>query len=382
MTTLADLISQETQATIFARALTYAAAAGLNTTAWETGAPSRTLFGALAYEFSLLEQIAARYVASKFLDLAAALPDTKWLKLAAEQQYGYTAREASYSTCTFRLTNAGGAVYPLAALEIVAAQTGDASITYRNTTGGTLNPSSTLDVTIACEVAGSAGSAPIGTIELVTSLLRVTGTNTTAAVGEDEESPASIVAGCRNKLESLSPNGAAGAYAYVALNAELTGADDITRVRVSSNSATGDVTVQLASSSGAASGADVTLVESAIAELCTPLCVTVAVSSATPAAIGVTAAVKLYSTAGVGTVAAEAAIESALDAAIAAVPIGGDGTAGKVYRAKLIDAIVQAYPGYVFDVQMTVPAADTVLTSSQVATPGAYAITVTLEDPP
>jgi hypothetical protein len=381
MTTLAELIVQETQAAFMSRALTLAATVGLNTTAWETGGVSRTLFQTVAYELSQLEVIGARYVASKFLDLAAALTDTKWLKLAALQQYGYTAREASYATCTERLTNASGNVYTIDALDLVFAQTGDSSVTYRNTSGGTLNPGSTLDVDIACEIAGSSGSASIGDIDIVTSLLGVTASNTTAAVGIDEESPSSIVAGCRNKLESLSPNGAAGAYAYVALNTDLTGADDVTRVRVEGDSTTGDVSIYLASSSGAVSAGDRTAVEDAIVTWCTPLCVTPTVASASAYSIAVVATVKIYSTVGVTTGDAESAIESSLDAAFAVSPVGGDGDDGKIYRARLIDAIVQTYPGYVFDVQMSSPASDVSLSSSQVATPGSHTITVTLEDP-
>jgi len=379
--TLADLISQETQATFYDRALSFCVTAGLNTTAWETGGVSRTLFGVLAYELSALEVIAARYTAAKFLDLAAALTDTKWLKLAAYQQYGYTAREATYATCTMQLSNAGGAVYTIAANDLTFAQDGDATITYINSTGGTLNPSSTLDVTITCEIAGSSGSASIDTLDIVTALLGVTATNTTASVGIDEETPAAIVTGCRNKLESLSPNGARGAYAYVALNSTLTTATDVTRVRVSGASTTGDVTVYIASSSGAASAPDVSLVQTAIAAYVTPLCITPTVTGATALAFAVTAAVKIYSTVGVTDTIAEAAIETALDAAFAAMPIGGDGDEGKVYRAKLIDAIVQTYPTYVFDVSMSLPAADTTLSASQVATSGTHTITVTLEDP-
>ena len=383
MTTLADLISQETQAALFSRLLQFCTTSGLQTSTWHEGDPERTLIGAQAYEHAALEQVCARYVASKFLDLAAALTDTKWLKLAAYEQYGYTAREATYATCTVRLTNASGNVYTIGALDLAFALDSDSAITYRNTSGGTLNPSSTLDVDIECEVAGSTGSAIIGDITtMVTSVLGVTCANTTAAVGVDEESPSSIVAGCRNKLESLSPNGAAGAYAYVALNADLTGAADVTRVRVIDDSDTGDVIVYLASSSGSVSGADRTLVEAAIQETCVPLTITPTVTAASAYPVAITYSATVYDSVSATVSEIEDAIEAALALMIASVPIGGDGDDGKVFRSRIIHAISAAYPGYVIDVSVTLPAADVTLTASQVATLGTVTPTITVETAP
>jgi len=382
MTTLADLISQETQATIYARLLSFAVTAGLDTTSWEEGDPERTLLGAVAYEVAALEQIAARYVASKFLDLAAALTDTVWLKLAAEQQYDYTAREATYATCTVRLTNTSGNVYTIAANDLVFALYGDSSVTYHNTSGGSLNPSSTLDVDVECDVAGSTGSAAIGDIDLVTNVLGVTASNTDAAVGVDEESASSIVAGCRNKLESLSPNGARGAYAYVALNSTITGAADLTRCRVEGSASTGVVNVYLASSSGAPSSADVTLAEEAIVEYCTPQCVTPLVSGASAYPVNVSYSARIYDTVGASTSEIEDTIEDALASMFAAMPIGGDGDDGKVYLEKLRTTIANAYPGYIYDVSLSVPSSDLDLDDDEVATLDVVTASVTQESAP
>jgi len=382
MTTLAQLIVQETKAAIFDAALTVAAGVGLPTTTWEVGDPSRTLFDALATKLEYYEQVAARYVASGFLDLAAQLDDTKWLKTTAYQKYGYTAAEATNATCTVRLTNVSGNVYTIVAQDLTFAQTGDSDVTYRNTTGGTLSAGSavsptTLDLELECEVAGTTGSASIGDIGLVTSVLGVTASNTTAAVGVDEESAESIVAGCRAKLESLSPNGAAGAYEYVALNASITGAANVTRARVSGG--TGSVTVTLASSVGAASDPDVALVDAALAENALPLGVTLTTQKASEVAITVTPTVYIYNTVNATEDEIKAAVVSAVNNLFASTPIGGDGTAGKFFKSQIISAILQTYPGYVFDVTLASPASDTTLTSSQVATTSITTGDVTVE---
>jgi hypothetical protein len=391
-TSLADLIVQETKAAIYSSALSVATTVGLPVTSWQAGDPTRSLYHVLSTTLYYLEQIAARYVASGFLDLAAQITDSSgasdltWLKLTAYQKYGYTADDATYATCSVTLTNAaGGGPYTVDAQDLVFAKVTDADITYRNTSGGTLlvGPGTTLVVSVACETAGTDGSVAISGLELVTNLgTGVTGTNTTAAVGVDAESATSIVAGCRAKLEALSPNGAAGAYSYVALSATLTGASDITRASVVDSSATGDVTVYVASSSGAASAPDVTLVETALATYATPQCVTLTVSSASAVAITITPTVYVYSTVGATESAVQAAVTTACQTLFASIPIGGDGDDGKVFRSRITSAIFAAYPGYVFDVTYVLPAGDTTLTASQVATVTMGTITVEFEDAP
>jgi hypothetical protein len=380
-TSLASLIVQETKAALYDAALAIAVTVGLPVTTWEEGDPTRSLYEVLSSELEKLEGVAARYVASGFLDLAARLDDSRWLKLTAYQKYGYTAREATYSTCTVRLTNAGAGVYVVDAQDLSFALTANPDVTYRNTSGGTLLASSTLDITVECEVAGSDGSAGIGDLELVTTIAAgiVSGTNTTAAVGTDEETPASIVAGCRAKLEALSPNGAAGAYEYVALNSEITGAADVTRVKVVADSDTGDVAVYLASSGGAASGPDVALVEAAIVQKATPQCVTPTVSSAAAYPITITPTVYLYDSVGATEAEIKTAVVAAVNALFASIPIGGDGDDGKVFRARIIGAIIAAYPGYVFQVDLSLPATDVTLTAAQVATATIDTASVTVE---
>ena len=384
MTTLAELVVQETKAVLFAKALEVATTVGLPVTTWQEGEPTRTLMDWASDTLATLEGVAARYVASGFLDLAARLTDTQWLILLAEQQYGYTARAASYATCTVRLTNGGGGVYTIDAQSLTFAKATEPEVTYRNTSGGSLliGPGSTLDVDVECETAGSTGSASIGELELVTVLGAgtVTATNTTAAVGIDDETVTSIVAGCRAKLASLSGMGPAGIYAYVALASDLTGTTNVTRVRVYPDSTTGEVDIYIA---GAAtlSAADRRAVEEAILEWATPLCITPSVTAAGATAVNITATVYAYDSINATETEIQEAVEDAIDTMLANLPIGGDGEDGKLYRAKLISTIKGTYPE-IFDVLLTAPAVDVNLNSDRVATKGTVTITADLQAAP
>lgn len=382
--TLAQLLVTETKEAIYARGLQIATTVGLPVTSWAPGDATREDFHFISEVMATVEAIVAKYVAGGFLDLAAQLDETKWLKALAYQVYGYEAQEATYATCTVRLSNGGGGYYDFEVGRITV-KNSSTGATYHSTATGVLTdgPGTTVDIDFVADVSGTDGSASIGDIDtMVTAFPNVTCSNTTAAVGQDEESRTSIVAGCRNKLESLSPNGAAGAYAYVALNANLTGASDVTRARVIGDSTTGNVTVYVASSSGAVSGPDLALVEAAIVTWALPQCITLTCSSASAYPVVITYSAKVYDTVGETVGDIEDAIEAALGELFASIPIGGDGDAGKLSRARIVSAINNAFPGYVFDVVLSAPASDVTLSTSQVATLSTVTPTVTLESMP
>jgi hypothetical protein len=380
MTTLADIITPATKAEIYAKALQVATDLGLPVTSWTAGDPTRSLYHVLAEELNVLEQVAERYVASRFLDYAYAWAvannDSQWLKLLADQDFGYVADEATYATCTIQLTNNGGGHYELETGQVTVRKPGGAS--YHNTSTGilTIGPGTTLDLDFVCDEPGSDGSASIGEItEMVTGLLDVDCSNTTAAVGIDEESPLSIVAGCRAKLGALSPNGPADAYSYVATSADLTGTSGVTRVVVVDDSTTGDVLVHLAGPSGAVSGADVALVQTAIATYATPLCITATAASATNRTIDIAYTLDIYTDVNETDAAIIAAVSTALDAMFVAHPIGGD--SNNELTTKLIEAtIMGAFAGYAYGVTLTAPASSVGLTASQVAVKGTVAAVV------
>ena len=384
MTTLADLVVQETKAAIYGVALSVATALGLPVTSWETGDPTRSLYHHLSEILSGWEVRAAGYVASGFLDLCAA-DDTlyDWLVLLAEQVYGYAASEATNSTCTVRLSNAGGGYYPIGVGEVTFKDS-TTGVTFHNTTAGLLDsgPGTTLDLDFVCDTAGSDGSSAIGDVDtMVTTLLDVTCTNTTAAVGVDEEPASSIVDGCRAKLGALSPNGPADAYNSVVRNSTLTGTTGITRSRTIADSTTGVVTVYVAGPSGAVSGPDLVLAQSAIEQWATPLCITPTATNCANLTIAVTYSLTLYSSVGKSDTEAKAEVAAAILAALKTRPIGGDiippATTGKLYHAWLLSVIRGVYPDHAFLATLTAPAGDTSMALNQVATLGVVTPTVT-----
>jgi len=377
MISLASLIQAVTQTQIYERALAFATKIDLPVTSWQEGDPTRSLYHVLSESLAVLEQVAARYVASGFLDLAAALPDPKWLKMLAVQQYGYTAREASYATATVRLTNTGGGLWLIAPGDLTFRATATGK-TYRNTTGGTLDvgPGTILELEVEAEEPGSESSAAVGDINaLVTVLIAVAVSNTTPAIGIDAESNQSIVAGCRAKLMSLSPMGPAQAYQYVALNSELTGTTNVTRVRV--NAISTDGTVQVIIAGAAATTEDDRLaVEQAILRWATPLCITPIITAATPVMVDVDATVYVYDTVNATDTEIQSGVSNAVTAAIANLPIGGNGEPGMLHQALLIATIQSAFADSIFNVQLHIPAADSPVGPAEVPVLGTCTIAV------
>ena len=379
---LATLLVQETKAAIYAKGLEVATTLGLPVTSWETGDPTRSLYHFVSNILSTLEGVAVGYIASGFLDFAVARAnadptDRQWLVLLAEQVYGYEAAEATYATCTITLTNGGGGFWPDLQAGDLTFRNSSTGKTYHNTSGGTLNSGigQTLTLDIIADEAGSASSSGATEIdEMVTTLLEVTCSNPTAAIGLDAESPSSIAAGCRAKLGSLSPNGPRAAYEYVATRSALTGTSNVTRARSVGDSATGDVLLYLAGPSGAVIEADRAKVEAAVLQWSTPLCITPTVASAVTKTIAPTYELWLYDTVGKTDAEAHALVQAALQTMMAARPISGDvippATSGYVYKSLIESTVASPFPGEVFRVAVTVPASDTAIAASEVPTLG------------
>lgn len=378
---LATLLVQQTKEEIYEYALGVATALGLPVTSWRAGDPTRSLFQLEAELLEALESTVAGYISSGFLDYA----EGQWLEVLAEQVFGVTVAPATYASTTVTLTNAGGGVYTIDVGDLTLKNT-TSGATYRNTTGGTLSAGGTLDITVEAEEAGADFSAAAGEIDdLVTTLLGVTCINATAAIGTDKQSESTTRQQCRDKLDSLSPNGPSGAYTYVARNSELTGTTAVTRARAFGNSTTGVVSVYVAGSSGAVAAPDVALVEDAIATWATPLCITANVASAAAVTVDVTYELWIYQSVNKTTTEIEDEVEDALGDMFASREIGGDiippATTGSLYKSLIESTIRGLYPE-AFRVSVTTPAGDTALTNSQVAALGTVTATVNLvEDP-
>lgn len=124
--------------------------------------------------------------------------------------------------------------------------------------GGTVNVCSSGD--FAADVAGIDSTSAPGTItQVVTSLSGVTCNNLDSFIGSSWESNSALAARCRLKIQSLSPNGPSGAYAFFALSANELLADEtppvqlsaaITRALTVSSAVTGIHETIVASASG------------------------------------------------------------------------------------------------------------------------------------
>lgn len=389
-TSLESLIIEETKETIYEYGLGIAQALGLPVTAWQAGDPSRALFHLESEVLSSLESVVAGYIRAGFLDYAAELAASApsdpaagmWLKILAEQVYGVDVPGAVRATTDCTLTNAGGGLYDDIEIGSITARNSSTGKTYRNTNAEILEPGGEISLTFEADEAGSESSAGVGEIdELVTEMLGVSITNPYAAVGVDEQAPSVTVQQCRDKLDSLSPNGAKGAYSYVARNSDLTGINTVTRVRVYPDSDTGDVLIYLAGPSGAVSEDDRAAVEEAILEWATPLCITPTVVSASNMTVPITYSLWIYKS--VNKTAAEIAeeVEAALEEMLAGREIGGDivppDSTGKLYTSLIESTIRSLYP-QAFRVSVSVPTTDTSLANGEVAALGTVTATINL----
>lgn len=379
---LATLLVQETKAAIYSTALGVATAIGLPVTTWQAGDPTRSLYHVTSELIATLEAVVVGYIQSGFLDYATG----DWLKILADQVYGVTVPPATAATTDVLLTNTGGGVYTIEAGDLTFKNSANGK-TYRNTTGGTLPAkvgatNGELTVTVVADELGSGSSAGAGEIDaLVTTLLRVTCSNPTAAVGTDEQDESVTRVQCRERLGRLSPNGPKEAYNDVARDPDLTGTSAVTRVRSYADSDTGDVTVYLASGSGALAEPDRLLVEDAILTWATPLCITPSVQSAVEVVVPITYELWIYKSCNATASEIEDAVDSALGVMFASRPIGGDiiapATTGALYRS-MIESTIRGVYSQAFRVSVTSPSGDTALTNGQVASLGTVTPTINI----
>lgn len=385
--TLSGLLIQQTQAQIYAGALQIAQTLGLPVTSWQTGDPTRSLLYIESALISTLESIVTGYIQSGFLDYASG----EWLVILAQEVFNVIVPPATYAETTETLTNAGGGVYIIEPGDLTFTLSSNPAITYTNTTGGTItgvgSPGATLNLTVQATQPGAASTASSGEIDtLVTTLLGVTCTNSTAAIGIDQQDDETTRQQCRDKLGSLSPNGPAAAYSYVALNPALTGIQTVTKARVYADSDTGDVLIYVAGPSGGVSSPDVAAVQAAIEQWATPLCITPTTKSANPITIAVTYSIWVYQSVNQTVSQIEAAITTALEACFANRPIGGDiippALTGFFYQSLIESTIGEVFPNQTFRVTVSSPGGDTSLGNGDVPVLGTITPTVTiLADP-
>lgn len=377
--TLDDLLTpltlEESRATIYEVLVQL----GVPTTGWRSGAVVRTIVSLVAV-IAVAASVVIVAIAKGGLRSEAT---GSWLTLHSQDTYGVSRIEASFATGTVTLTNVGGGVYNPAAGDVIIQQ--DTSLkTYRNAASFSLSagsigsPTSVIIDVIAIEAGSASNSVAGAAMTLVTPLSGVTVTNSTAIIGNDEETDSQLAARDDESLDALSPNGPAGAYLALAKTAVRVDGSNVgvTRVKVSPPSMVGEVTVTVAGDSGPISAvgspSDLDLVNDRIQGVTGPGCVPAGVTettvSATAKTIAYTYELWVYTTDGRTASEIETAVAAIVLAWMRTLPIAGD-SGGYVYTPALRAKIMSVSP-YAYNCALTVPAADVAIGASEVPVAG------------
>jgi hypothetical protein len=282
--TIDQLIYPLSPAQVKAKIYEVLARLNCSTTNWKPGGVVRLMIAACSIVLAALSVLISLIARSAFLTLSSG----DWLTLVARYVYGVERQLATLATGTVTLVNNEGGRFDYAAEEAVFLNITTGK-TYRNTEPFVLEPGGAVTVAVRAEETGSASSTGPGTITgFVTTMLGVTVSNDVTLVGLDEQSDDSLIAECLLKPQSLSPNGARGAFEYFAKKATRSGgtAVGINRVKSNNSSTTGQTVLTVATPTGEVSGdpsnpaTDLGAVFASVAGNCLPGCVTLTVRSA------------------------------------------------------------------------------------------------------
>lgn len=377
---LSDLIKSLTADEVKATILSILESLDFPVASWAKGAIIRTIIAAFSKVVSTFTELQVLVAKSGFLDYA----EGDWLTLLAEQVYNVTRNPATQATGFLTLNNSAGGDYPYAAqaLRFYNPATGKL---YRNTGAFHLHPLETgLVIPIEAVELGADSTSAAGTITaLETTLIGVTCSNAAEVVGFNAESDPDLRLRCRLKLGSLSPNGAADAYDFVARSTDLNGGVTVTRTRPVLDSDTGQATLYIAGPSGAIGAPDVALVQDAVDRICTPLGFDCTVVSASNLVLNVTQTVYVYTSLGLTNAEVQAAVQAQLTAWIPTIPVGGYRPTGTgvvdldKIKAEILATKTDAGTDLgIFRILASIPNINTPVDESEVVVPGAIFISV------
>lgn len=384
---LDELVKPATRAEVQASIYDALAIVGVNTTGWKSGAVVRTMIVATSMVLSALSELQAKVTRSGFLELS----EGKWLTMVAHYVYDIDRFDATFATGEITLSNSGGGVYLFDPDDLIFAHE-TSGATYRNTAPVSIAALGTAHVAIAATVAGTGSDAGIGQInKMVTTVLNVTCSNAASLSGSDQETDASVRERCKEQLGALSPMGPWDAYGSAVRNATHPDGTSlgITRIRIVKDGY-GTVSTYVANANGAVDGVvgdlttDLGIADEAIQQNAAPLAVNALTYSAINHPIAVTYEVWMYNTSSLSDAELREAIAKAIDSFFVAQPIGGNvigSDAGKIFvdglRAAITDSVSE-----VFHTVVTVPAADVVMSPSDVAVSGTIVTTAIHQEPP
>lgn len=399
VTTLDALIQTPSASDFRASILSALEDLGFPVTSWEVDGVAYQLISVFSEQLAMVSLVQKGIASGGFLDLAAALKNedgtdsTPWLDLLSTYLYATPRIEASFASGDYQITNSNAFAVVLAAGDIRAVNA--EGYTYASATGGSVPAGGTLTVTLTADQPGVTGTAAAGTIVIQDGPSGLAGTNAAAIVGLGQEPNVALAARCRAKLASLSPNGAAAAYAYFAPLATTSGGVSLGVTRVGTIAGhydfnylptqpyPGQVYLYAATASGPLGGGSSPPAETGacyelwryLMQWCVPDAVWLRVLPATQALIPITATIYVRSP--------EITVEQvyvAVASYFATIPIGGIriGATGVVPFSGIIDAIHNISPT-VRSVALTTPTGNVVLLPSDVPTLNEFGSSITIE---
>lgn len=333
---LQDLIVSKTRDEMLEEELTVAVEEGLQTTTWQSGSIIRTLMVIMAAMFSMFSKIIIEPIKGGFGDLVSSMA---WAKIWAKENYDVDIVEAEPATGFIVIVNASAHEYPLDAGDLIVAHITKGKL-YRNDEDIVIEALSTSDpIAITAQEIGTGSNAGPGVITFVVgpSMDGVTVSNPLPVLGADEEKVGALVIRSRSKLAALSPLGPKDAYNYVVKTPEFcaTGTP-ITRASTFVDPITGDISVYVATATGAPSGGDITICQAAVEKWAEPWGDNATVYAASEVVVPVTYQVWIPRNLTVAQI--ETAIADALSDFFAATDIGGliiSPYTGKIYKDSL-----------------------------------------------
>ena len=354
--TYAQLSATCTEATATQEVIDLLAQLGFPSNSWQSASIQRTMVQAMGWVYMTCRNLVASSVTFGFNETA----EDDALTYFAASHYDNTRIAAVKTQGTVRLTGGATGSFPYA-IAIGDLVVSDGTYTFRNITGGTLNASSTLDLTFEAEVAGDDSNVADTTITtMVTPLAGVTCSNPDLGaglgwmtrVGVDAETNAALRARNRTKWAALPIEVPADGYEYIARTAVSNCRVDVDD---SNPGGAGTVYVYIAKSDGAASGAEVTLVQAAVdARLMGGQCTVYAADAVTQ-----NFDFDLYHESGYTSANIKTAVEAAITAFVNSQPVSGNDNPppGGLITLNALIAAISAVTG-VSAVVMTTPSSD------------------------
>ncbi len=362
MPTLADLLTPRTRQQWRDLLLNELRDAGFAVGLAPSGDNRRNVVEFVAGGLAKVDETVAKIAAGAFLDTA--LGD--WLKLRVKSGYDITAKPATMTVGTVRLTCAATAgPYTIVAGQVWVGRAAAGSTParrYQNTTGGALASGGILDVQVSAEQPGSAYNLGNGQItQVFTGLPGVSVTNpavgmtgtwiTTPGTDEEVTQPEAFRQRARDRWGTLGRLGNIDAYRYLVTSSN----PEITRARVYPGAGDGTLVVILAGTTGTVSGGAVIAAQAAVA-LLGPATDVSTIRAAIVTTVSPTGTVFVRAA---QFATAQAAADAARLAFLASLEIGGVLDLGAIYA-------ILRQPG-VTDVDLTGPGGDIVLAYDAVA---------------